>query len=142
MWEINYGKVFNKNPIKQGQANMFKYLTIAGLICNFIGSLLLIFDIRLSLKDKTTINEALDRDTKRKKRLETLSEDIFSKIICLIKGRKKLKWRVSPVDEVLYQDMIEKEHVNRLKWGFTLMLIGFLLQLISEMAIGGFDMYK
>lgn len=113
---------------------MLNCLIFIGLICDFFGGILLIYDIRPTLRDKKTIEEALDRNYQREKQLENKEKNILSIIIEIAEGRKKLVLLETSSDKIRYQDKIDKEHAFRFKWGFIVISIGFLLQIFGTIS--------
>jgi len=106
---------------------MFKYLIVIGLMCGFFGGILLIYDIRPTLRDKITVEEALDRNHRRKE----YPENILSVMVDIIKGRKEFKLLETEPNKILHHNEREKEHEIRFKLGVIAISIGFLLQIIG-----------
>ena len=105
----------------------FKILIIFGLICQLIGVILLIYDIRPTLRQKKTIDEAFNRNYKS----NIDSENILANIVDILKHRKKVIWLETETNKILKLDDREKEHAIRFKLGLIFIIIGFLLQIFS-----------
>ena len=106
---------------------IFKILIIIGLIYQFFGLILLIFDIRPTLYGKKTIDEALNRNHKHKGDIE----NIFSIIVDIFKHKTKIIWLEMEPNKILNFNEREKEHAIRFKWGLILIISGISLQIIS-----------
>ena len=106
---------------------IFKILIIFGLIYQFLGLILLIFDIRPTIYEKKTIDEALNRNHNFK----IDSENILTIIVDILKHRKEVIWLETETNKTLKLDDREKEHAIRFKWGLILIISGISLQIIS-----------
>ena len=93
---------------QQGYANMFKYLIVIGLICDFLG--VLFWNYEVQIPKRGVIGKILNWYIRRK-------------------SRSKNKNQIPRASTFGYQNEII--HESRFKLGLALLAIGFILQIIG-----------